>query len=175
MNCRSVLLAYHLPHANSNATTYIKQKRLAESILDPTYDIIIRPSLVIPSRNDKRFFKLFNSFVPIPKNMNRIAPMTADALNEFLISYLAEKNIKGQILLIGSKKITLKSFLEKTMHLNAIHFPSSFWFLIIFLSSFLSFNRIFLLRERLQGFINLRDIDDLEKEAKRTFVVEERT
>ena len=61
---------------NSRSTIYTAQKKISESLLDLSVDLIIRPSIIFSENVTNSIFKYLPKFaVPIPINSNKVAPL----------------------------------------------------------------------------------------------------
>ena len=157
---------------NPKSTIYTSQKKLSESILNPNKDLIIRSSLIISDNEINDVFKYLPRFgVPLPKNKNRLAPMSVENFSDNLLSQGLNRESTGIVLFSGKKLITLKVFLKKYYKIKTFHLPNYLWFLLAFLLKISYLPKLFYLSERILGYIYLRDIEVLdEKNIKKIFI-----
>lgn len=148
---------------NENLTVYLNAKRKSEEILNIKNDLIIRPSWIHSLEGgNKVLLKFSNFFIPIPKNNNKLAPMHLSSFSNELFNSIFIKKRTGIFIFLGKEKITFKEYLKKYHNIRSFFLPKKFWEVLIFFLKKINFKNSFYIAERIEGFINLRDVSDIK-------------
>ena len=147
---------------NANLTAYLSAKKKSEEILNIKNDLIIRPSWIHSLEGgNKILLKFPNSYIPIPKNNNKLAPMHLSTFSKELFNSIFIENRTGIFLFLGKEKVTFKEYLKKYHSKRSFFLPNIFWEILIFFFKNINFKNSFFLSERIEGLMNLRDISDI--------------
>jgi nucleoside-diphosphate-sugar epimerase len=157
---------------NKKTTIYTAQKKISESLLDLSKDLIVRPSIIFSENELNNFFKYLPKIgVPIPVNNSKVAPMDVKKFSNELLSYSFNKDSIGIVLFSGLESISFKKFLKKQYEINTFNLHNSLWFILVFLFKITRIPKLFYLSERILGYIYLRDIETLhERDVKRKYI-----
>lgn len=151
---------------NRTHSVYQEQKVLGELISKEIDHLILRPSFIFSKKGGTNsiFNKLskFGLPIPLPKNKNKISPISLDAFTNFIYNLIFNEKKEGILILKGKKDMNLKDFLFKYHELKAIWVtPSIFNFVISILN--LNKSAFFFYQERIIGIVNLVDINEICK------------
>ena len=157
---------------NSKSTVYTSQKKISESLLDLSVDLIIRPSIIFSENVTNSIFKYLPKFgVPIPINSNKVAPINIMNFSNALLRYGEDRDSVGVILFSGHETMSFKEFLRKNYAINTFNLHNYLWFILVFLFKLTRIPKLFYLSERILGFIYLRDIRILgTKDIKKIYI-----
>ena len=150
---------------NKKSTTYTNVKKISEQVCDLKNDLVIRPSWIHSNKGINSIFSRFpNFYIPIPKNKNCIAPILLERFVEELLGFSLNLNKVGIFLFVGKDSLSFKKYLKKFHNINAFFLPKILWRLIIFILKKVNHDVSFYIIERIEGFINIRDISSIRKE-----------
>jgi len=166
--CQSAKFVYFSTPLNLenliNTSFYQKDKFAIEKLFDAKRDLILSPSFLVSykSKTNKffHFLKRFKVPIPVPSNINNIAPMQVDDFVSMIYSRLIKKDMYGKFLIISSNEESFESFLKNYYQIHSIKFPN---FCFRFAANFLRFFGFFYLSERILGLLNLPNLDELKK------------
>lgn len=153
-------------NCNDKSTIYNRQKNLAETLLSKEQKLILRPSLIYSRSNglNKIFYRIrkFIPFpIPIPTNKNNISPIIVEDFVKLLIKLAIMQNTNGIFLVKGKKDINFMEFLKDFHGIKSFYVSIKFWVQLIKFLRIFNNPKLFYLSERINGLINLPDINKL--------------
>tara|TARA_B110000003_G_scaffold179037_2_gene178388 strand:- start:24 stop:836 length:813 start_codon:yes stop_codon:yes gene_type:complete len=147
-----------------NTSFYQKDKFSNEQLFNFNRDLILSPSFLV-SQNGKsniffNFFQRFKMPIPVPSNINNIAPIKVDDFTSMIYTRLIKKDKCGKFLIVGSKEYSFKSFLKNYYQIRSIKLPVFFFRFAVNVLRIFGF---YYLSERVFGLLNLPNLDELKK------------
>tara|TARA_B000000475_G_scaffold272142_1_gene272143 strand:- start:3188 stop:4036 length:849 start_codon:yes stop_codon:yes gene_type:complete len=154
---------------NISHSIYQQQKVLGELVVKEIDHLILRPSFIYSEKGGAN--SIFNKLskiglsIPLPKNKNKISPISLGAFTNFIYDQIFTKKNKGTLILKGLHDMTLQDFLRKYHRISTFLIaPSIFNFVVKILN--LHKSAFFYYQERIIGIIKLEDINEICKDEE---------